>query len=211
MKRTEKRDSKIPGLVLTTLPTGFRTWSVRYVFAGHDRRLTLGDARKISTLTARKTALDIFAKVARGEDPPIDQDQTTGTRTGRVDKPATVGATWQDYIAAGDWKPTTRTEIERVGRTVILPKLGRLELADLTARQCKTLAKTNRRRSALTGFLNWCVHELIIPKSPLEGVRKPRAKVERHRVLTEPEMSKSFGKRAAKSVRLLVQSSGRCC
>ena len=153
MKRTEKRDSKIPGLVLTTLPTGFRTWSVRYVFAGHDRRLTLGDARKISTLTARKTALDIFAKVARGEDPQSTKTKQRARARAGLDKPATVGATWQDYIAAGRWEAEPpEPRLSEFGRTVILPKLGRLELADLTARQCKTLRKPINNIRRLPAF-----------------------------------------------------------
>lgn len=190
MKRKEYRDAKLPGLVRTVLPSGFVTWSVAYTFAGRFRRFTIGDARRISTKTARKVALDIFAKVASGVDPQSEKVKARARANAGLDKPTLFGATFEDYLAkhGPTLKPSTLAELDRISKRVLIPKFGRRDLADMGPREVKAAIKNNQIHSALTGFFNWAKNELLISKSPLDGIRKPNAMISRDRVLTEAEI-----------------------
>lgn len=189
--RREFRDDGMPGLWLTILPSGIKTWSARYQFAGLTRRFTIGVWPRIDNATARKIAIDVFRKAASGIDPQSEKLKQRARSKAGLDKPTLFGTAWDQYVKnhVRTLKASTRGEIERIGTRVLVPKLGRREVGDITPREAKALVKTNQLHSTLTGFFNWARNELIIAKSPLEGIRKPSAPVSRDRILTEAEIA----------------------
>ena len=71
-KPIDVRDGLARGLILTVLPSGKKTWSVRYRRDGRQRRLILGDFPGLSLAKARDAAEDARTKIRDGDDPAAE-------------------------------------------------------------------------------------------------------------------------------------------
>ncbi|MCW2200446.1 integrase [Bradyrhizobium elkanii] len=71
--RTEIPDARQPGLYLVVQPNGKKSWAVRYRYAGHTRKLTLGPYPGLELTKARRLAGNAFTAVAEGRDPTVDK------------------------------------------------------------------------------------------------------------------------------------------
>jgi integrase len=194
-KRAEFRDDNLPGLFLTVLPSGVRTWSARYRFQGRDKRFVIGKWPKVDIITARRVAGDVFRKAASGVDPQAEKIVQRRRAQAGLDKPQTFGAVWDRYLAEyvrPNLKPSTAAEMERLAKSRILPKLARQELKTIEPRQLKALIPAtitgNRVHATLRQFFNWSRNELLIPASPMEGIKRPVAERSRDRVLPDIEI-----------------------
>ena len=195
--RRDFKDDALPGLWLTLLPSGVRTWSVRYKFQGRDRRLSIGLWPRVDIATARKVATETFRQAAVGTD--AQAVKVTKRRRARagLDRHELFGAVFERYLAQyvrRHLKPSTVKEIERMGTRIILPRLGRRELKSIEPREVKALiaaqapTTANRVHSLLMAFFNWCKSELIIVTSPVTGIKKPTPERPRDRVLSDQEI-----------------------
>jgi hypothetical protein len=82
-KQVTVPDSDVKGLSLRVMPSGFASWSCEYTRPGVSRaqddpgvvraRFTIGNAREVGLVEARKIALDIRAKARTGSDPHYDR------------------------------------------------------------------------------------------------------------------------------------------
>src|SRR3954469_1433772 len=68
-RRVEYIDDKVPGLALRVMPTGAKSWTIRYRHRGRLRRLTLGSVDDITLSQARARARDELYAVSKGVDP----------------------------------------------------------------------------------------------------------------------------------------------
>jgi hypothetical protein len=62
-------DDALPGFGIRLRAGGKRVWIVQYRAGGRQRRVTLGDARRIDLKAARRAAEQRFAEVTLGRDP----------------------------------------------------------------------------------------------------------------------------------------------
>ena len=82
-KRTSYRSEVVTGLVLEVMPSGQRSWRVRYRTAGgrqgKTKAFTIGDAKIIKLGPAVDKAREILASVQlKGEDPQAAQPKGAG-------------------------------------------------------------------------------------------------------------------------------------
>lgn len=125
MKQWEA-DGSVPGLGILTLPSGVRTWYVRYRERnGQQRTQKIGRAEIINRAAARREALKILADVAQGQGPLTAKQQ------------AAQGATMADLgtmMAKRHYatlRPKSASNYEMIWRLHILPAMGTKRIAQV--------------------------------------------------------------------------------
>src|SRR5262249_34890302 len=86
-------DDDIKGFGIRLRAGGKKTWIVQYRIGNKQRRVTLGDVRKLDSETARSSAKERLAKVTLGEDPQKAKIEA------RARASVTLGAVVDVYIA----------------------------------------------------------------------------------------------------------------
>ena len=66
-------DSELRGFGVYVLPSGTRSFFVRYRMGGRRRRVSIGYYGVVTPEKARAQAIDILARVKKGEDPAADR------------------------------------------------------------------------------------------------------------------------------------------
>src|SRR5688500_11390741 len=66
-------DDEMPGFGLRLRSSGARTFIVQYKIGAKHRRITLGNAGKVTAEDARRKAKQLFGKIASGADPANDK------------------------------------------------------------------------------------------------------------------------------------------
>jgi integrase len=213
-------DDEMPGFGLRLRGGGSRTFIVQYKIGAKHRRMTLGNAFKVTADDARKQARQIFGKVADGKDPANE-------RATRVAEASTgFGATVADFLEAqaGRIRPRTLAETTRYLNKSFKPLHG-LSLASITraivAAELRRVAKESGpvaadcARSKLAGFFAWAVGEGLRDDNPVIGTNKAAPDNQRRdRVLTDAEVVSIWNAAdpandAGKIVRLLFTTACR--
>jgi integrase len=176
-----------------------RPGSVRFVVqyrAGHrQRRLSLGDVRRITVEDARAAAKKVFAKVTLGLDPSADKDEA------RAAAKLKFGALAEQYLARkvdvsrpntyrgiarylmNHWKPFRDRPIHAVTRRDVAARLNQL-----TDGHGPVAAA--RARSTLSAFFVWAMREGLVDQNPAIGTNDPAAgRKARDRVMTDYELA----------------------
>jgi integrase len=179
-ERREIPDDHCPGLYLLTLPSGVKSWVVRYRFAGQPRKLTIGKfhEKTLGLVQARKLARDAIQRVQEGHDPAAEKKaartaavvEAERVKTGEVvkatDNFATAWAIFEkDYMPA--LRPGTVSKWKGIYRRVLAPRwakraLGEITSADIYGMMNALKAKPDAADSALTVckvFFGWLVAE----------------------------------------------------
>ena len=187
-------DDEIAGFGLRLRAGGSRTFVVQYKIGSKHRRITLGNAFKVTADDARKKAKQIFGKVADGKDPANE-------RATRVAEASTgFAATAADFLQAQAKRsrPRTLTETTRyLNKT--FKSLHGLALASITraivAAELRRIAKeispivADRARSTLSAFFAWAIGEGLCENNPVMGTNKAAGDVQsRARVLSDAEV-----------------------
>lgn len=122
-------DAAVPGLYLRCLPTGARSFVVRYRHRGRQRKLVIGRPPVVSLTAARRLAADILRDVSAGRDPAAARaaDRTAPT----------VADLWRHVEAERlpALKPSSSTNVRHMWGHRILPALGSVRLAEMTRSQ----------------------------------------------------------------------------
>ena len=122
-------DDQLAGFGVKVLPTGRRKYVCKYRVgggrAGRDRWYLIGTHGQITCEQAREMAVQVLSAVARGEDP---QSERLIAR-----EAPTVGDLWTRYSAEHLPRKKARSRIDDMqkARDYILPRLGRLKVADV--------------------------------------------------------------------------------
>lgn len=191
-KQQEIADSLMPGLQLRIMPSGVKSWAVRYRINGKQRRLSLGKYPAISLATARDLAREAMKQTARGTD--VHAEKVEKRRAG-ID---TVQGAAQEFIERHA-KVHNRSwqETERILNKYMVPAWKGRRLEDIARKDVITLidgihAKApimaNRVLAHVRKFFNWCAGRDLIPHSPAAGVVPPAKERKRDRILTDAEM-----------------------
>jgi len=199
--RFDVADSKITGLRLTVLPSGQKSWSVRYTVNSRDRRLTIGRFPIVGLDQARKLASAALRAVAEGVDPQAKKIEGRRRAQAGLDKEELFGAVWDRYLAEyvrPNLKASTVTEMERLAKAQILPKFRKRKLTEIVPHDIKALIADQKKRGApiqgnkvfatLRGFFNWGRRELLLTDNPCAGLQKPETETARERVLKDDEI-----------------------
>jgi integrase len=131
------RDDVVRGLGVRSMATGTRAFIFESRFRGRVRRLTLGRWPDLTVAAARRKALDIRARIARGEDPAADADaarrepkfgELITSYLERHARPRKRSA-WQDentlrrYVPSG-WNSRRLSDITRADLARLHAKVG---------------------------------------------------------------------------------------
>ncbi|EKE73254.1 phage integrase family protein [Celeribacter baekdonensis B30] len=120
-------DGDVRGFGVRVFPTGKRSYLVQYRAGRRTRRLTLGQHGPLTTDEARSLAKQRLGDVARGDDPSETRKQKRMAPT--------VAALCDRFMAeyvAEHCKPTTFANYKTAITTHVKPKLGMLQIADVT-------------------------------------------------------------------------------
>ncbi len=169
-----------------------RTFIAQYKIGSKHRRITLGNAAKVTLADAQKRAKIIFGKVADGKDPANEK------AVARQVASHTLGAKIADYLAAkrASMKPRSYDETKRHLENHWKPLHG-LALASIgranVAAQVSTIAKdsgpvaANRSRASLSAFFRWAIGEGLCDHNPVAGTNKQEEAGPRERSLSDAE------------------------
>ncbi len=228
--RLEIWDEHTPGLILRITAAGTFTWSIRTrTTDGKFTRPKLGTYPAVGLAEARKRATATRADIQGGGDPVAERRTTQAARVVRAGLPTVAArlAEWQD-AKAGDWSTSYAREVKRLTDREIVPKIGKLPLADTTRAHWSSLIATKRRSakavaSALyrlaSSFLGhaeahgWVVPPRLLPRKGLTALAP--ASQGRARVLTDAELlavwqaTDDLTPRSRAFVRLLIITGAR--
>lgn len=187
-------DEEMPGFGLRLRVGGSRTFVAQYKLGTRHRRMSLGNASKVTADDARKAARQIFGKVAQGNDPASE-------RATRVAE-ASVGfqATVADYleVQAARSRPKTMEGTRHYLLKALRPLNG-LALASITratvAAELRRIAKdsgpssADAARAKLSAFFAWAIGEGLCENNPVIGTNRAGGESRgRARVLTDTEV-----------------------
>lgn len=131
-------DTLVPGLGLSVLPAGTKTYYLRYrTLAGDQRTLKLGRPVELTPDDARRLAREALAQVREGKDPSAARQQLR------------TAPTLQDlaarYMKEHGSRKASGGNDEILWRRHILPALGRLRVASLTREQVRQFHQDHPR------------------------------------------------------------------
>ena len=193
MKREWQADRKISGLGLMLLPTGVRTYYVRYREpSGKQQTHKIGRAEVVSLTMAREEAIKILAAVAKGEAPGTDKQLL---RQGKTLTELSDMVTTKHY--ATRVRASSAKGYEILWRRHILPRIGSEKVATLQAIQVIDMleelprGQQNRALAVLRKAMNLAELWGIRPKgtNPCKGIQA-NSERKRRRYLTREELKR---------------------
>lgn len=196
-QKSDYFDTELPGLLLKVMPSGKRTYYLRYKDThGRTKEKSLFDAKVVSLNDARQKAKEILSALALGQDPFAEQQARNATPT----LAAFYHTSYLPHIKAH--KPKSWTTDEAAMRLHVLPALGKKYLDDIKRRDIQALvtqhsrhykpASTNRMLNVLHRLLACAVEWEVtgITRNPASGVKKLKENNQRQRYLSESELKR---------------------
>lgn len=194
-QKTDHFDTAVSGFLLKVMPTGKRTFYLRYKDShGKVKEKALLDARVVSLADARHQAKIFLSELALGNDPFVTQQTKRATPT--LKDFYTVH--YLPYMKAH--KPKSWKTDEAAMRLHVLPTLGKCYLDEIKRRDIQDLVTAHSRQhkpSSTNRMLN-VLHRLFacaldweitgISRNPVSGVSKLRENNQRQRYLSKDEL-----------------------
>jgi integrase len=187
-------DDKMHGFGLRLRAGGHRSYIVQYKIGAKQRRITIGDAAKVTLDDARREAQKIFGKIASGIDPASERAELHRAAS------HTLGATIAKYLdaRAPALKPRTLVETRRHFEVYWKP-LHDLGLNNIirahVAAELTTIAKdsgpvtANRARASLSTLFLWAIGEGLCEVNPVAGTNQQKERGPRERSLSDAEVA----------------------
>ncbi|SDO97037.1 Site-specific recombinase XerD [Lutimaribacter pacificus] len=184
-------DCDMRGFGLRVYPSGKKTYLVQYRSARRTRRVTIGQHGVLTAEEARKEARRLLGDVARGDDP-------SAVRQAKRRAPTVAGLCdrfLEEYVDQ-HCKPTTARDYQSIIRRFIRPKLGPLQIAEVTRADVvafhhglrETPYQANRAASMLSKLFNlaedWGLRQA--GSNPARRIKKFREE-EKKRFLSDAE------------------------
>ena len=197
--RREIPDPALSGLYMVVQPSGAKSRALRYRYAGKTKKLTLGKWPILGLADARAAASEAIGLLEYGSDPSAAKKRAKANRidaeiTGRD----TVKVIFDRYAERYLSKLKTGNQVKRSMEREFLPDFGDCDIGEVTKRDIIDIIEeifhsgretlSNRVRSYLSGFFNWCVARDLISVSPVQGVPKFATENARTRYLSDDEI-----------------------
>jgi integrase len=190
-QRYEVHDLHCPGMTVRVSPSGNKTFTVKFRYGIHQKRMKLGVYPRLSLGTAREKAIHILRQLDEGIDP------TKSRRT--ADKK--VETICREFIRLHAQKRNKSwREAERILDRELVGAFGQRDIRDIKRSDILEIMdaaidrgsnyQANRILSHVRKFLNWCVQREIIPINPVVGLQAPTREVSRDRFLDDAEITR---------------------
>src|SRR6056297_3594165 len=184
-------DSELPGFGVRVYPSGRKTYILQYRVGRRTRRTTIGRHGVLTAEKARKEAQRLLGSVACGEDPSFEEQakRLSPTAAGLCDR-------FLDEYVDQHCKPTTARDYRSIIRRFIRPRLGPLQIAEVTRADVvafhhalrETPYQANRAASMLSKLFNLAEDWGLRPagSNPARRIKKFREE-EKKRYLSDEE------------------------
>ncbi|MHA7826182.1 MAG: tyrosine-type recombinase/integrase [Roseovarius sp.] len=187
-------DAELPGFGVRVYPSGRKTYILQYRVGRRTRRTTIGRHGVLTAEEARKEARRLLGSVAYGDDPSAEKQakRRAPTVAGLCDR-------FLDEYVDQHCKPTTARDYRSIIRRFIRPRLGPLQIAEVTRADVvafhhalrETPYQANRAASMLSKLFNlaedWGLHPA--GSNPARRIKKFREE-EKKRYLSDDEQSR---------------------
>ena len=195
MHRVEHVDGHTRGLVLRVTPAGAKSWAVLYrrQSDGRKRRYTVGSYPEFSLEQARTEALDVIARVARGDDPAAKVQHRKQAHT--FEQLADV---WVRRHGRPNKSPRTLYDDGLMLKNEVLPAIGAMKAEEVKKRDVIQIIdavadrgaryRSNRVFALVRSIYRWAVAEDLVSIDPTRGIRPRTVERPRERVLTDKEI-----------------------
>jgi integrase len=195
-------DTRCAGLCLRVMPTGKKSWTVRFTPRGgtSKRRERIGAYPAMSLAEARERANHIRMEVDQGADPAADRLAAIQDRRADEERKAlTFGDLAELYIEryAKREKASWKNDEGYIKRHA-LEAWGSRPAGSLTKQDAarllldirdRTPVGANRTRSVLSKLFGWAMDEGLLDASPMTGVKKPAKEAKgKTRTLSDDEI-----------------------
>lgn len=175
------------GLYLYVLPSGSRSWRMKYRFANKEKRLAFGLYPEISLKEARERCDNARRLLRDGIDPDVDKKQRAAIRaTDAVNTLETVTRRWHT-MQVKHWAPRYGRQVLERFENDVFPPLGSLPISQVTVPLVLGVLKTvqdrgavelaHRLRQHLSDVFAMAIANGIATTDPAAGVRKSLEKV----------------------------------
>lgn len=212
-------DDSVTGFGLRVSAGGKKSWVYMYRLkdSGQKRRYSIGAYPGLGLADARDEAVQLAARVARGEDPVKEKNDCR--RAGTFSELADLYLEeWAKGPAFTEWEKNGKVGLppkprkkswfkdERIINFDLAPALGSRKAYSVDEEDVEDILdgivnrgapiQANRSLEILRGIYNWALkkkkykREFKLLMNPCFGVRKPSEEVQRDRVLTEGEIKK---------------------
>lgn len=199
-ERIELMDGAVPGLGIRALPTGRKSWFLRYGPREARRRIVLGPYPALTLEKARDKARELVAGVKMSDrDPLAEREAARAAR--RQAETATFEALAVFYLeqyAKRRKRLRGWQEDERKLRVEVLPVWGSRPAAEIRRADVRSLLEriaeerggvcANRTRALLSKVFSFGIEKERVEANPVYGVRRLYEEKPRERVLTEEEL-----------------------
>lgn len=190
------------GLHLLVLPSGTKSWRLKYRFGGKEKQLTFGIYPAVSLKEAREARDEAKKLLSSGIDPAKSAQERRDRRAGRIEPRNTFKSAamrWHELQSHG-WKERHASNVLRALEQEVFPSIGDREIAELKPSDIRPLVDTIQDRGAVDQahrtlmrisriFQLAIVDELveIDPAASLTAILKPVPKHKYPAILKLPE------------------------
>lgn len=139
------------GLFLLVLPTGSKSWRLKYRFGGKEKQLTFGLFPDVSLAEARQLREDARRDLRAGLDPSAKSRAARAARAGTTAPVRTFRAAalrWHKLQSHG-WKPRHADQVLAALEADAFPALGDLPIADLRPAHIRPVVDAMQDRGAV--------------------------------------------------------------
>lgn len=185
-------DDRLIGLGIRITDNNAKSFVLRYVINGRERKYTLGGYPALSHSAARDMAIQVKGEITKGHD-PLDERQA-------IHSTPTVKQLAEDFLKVKEkvLRPRTMKDYrEFFFKKHIVPKFGNLKIDSITKKEIENFHRSfsetprmgNRILEIMRVMFNTAVSWEILEKNPTQGIKKfPEHKRERY--LSEDEISR---------------------
>lgn len=169
------------GLYLRIMPTGTKSWFLRYMMDGKAKRLTLGNYPTLSLNEARKRSANEHLNIQQGIDPALKKKQEETAKKAAPTVAELVTEFWEMELSS----KASGKELLRLLNKDVVPPWGEIKVAEITRRNAVLLIDgvrergavvANRTQAAMVRLFNFAAERGVIGHSPLTGLRKKTEK-----------------------------------
>lgn len=190
MKGRTLWDTEVQGFGVRITAAGVISFVLDYRLARRQHRYTIGRYPELSATAARDEAVELRAKIRKGED-PLEERRALGNEP-------TFGDLIDDYLKSGEFakkRKSTAHNYRLAAEKHLRPKLGRLRLKSVSKRDIEKLHAemkstpyyANRVLALVSILFNYAKHEEWVAANPAEEVKRYNED-ERERYLSKDEI-----------------------